>query len=75
MLDRQQLITTVEMKMNFIAPAKLGLLIATGKIIHKGTRIAVGDGEVTDLKKRLVAKGLVTYLILDKLARQSKHIS
>ena len=66
MLDRQELITTVEMKVNFIAPAKLGLLTATGKIIHKGKRIAVGDAEVRDSKKRLVAKGLVTYIILGK---------
>ena len=75
MLEKHELITTVEMKVNFIAPAKLGLLMATGKIIHKGTRIAVGDAEVRDSKRRLVAKGLVTYIILGKRAGQTKDIS
>jgi acyl-coenzyme A thioesterase PaaI-like protein len=36
MLNEQELITTVEMKVNFITPAKPGLLRAKGKIIHKG---------------------------------------
>jgi len=75
MLGRQELITTVEMKVNFIGPAKPGLLTATGKIIQKGKRIAVGDAEVRDSKKRLVAKGLVTYLILGKRTARPKDIS
>lgn len=64
MLSSQELITTVELKVNFLAPAKPGILRASGKILHKGKRIAVGDGEVRNEKGTLIAKGLVTYMIL-----------
>lgn len=64
MLDAEEFITTVELKVNFTAPAQLGLLKASGHIIHKGKRIAVGEAEVKDQKRRLIAKGLVTYIIM-----------
>jgi uncharacterized protein (TIGR00369 family) len=60
-----QLITTVEMKLNYLAPVPLGTLKAKGKILHRGKRIAVGESEVR-VKKALVAKGLVTYVILER---------
>ena len=66
MLHAEESITTVELKVNFTAPAQLGLLKASGQIIHKGKRIAVGEAEVKDQKKRLIAKGLVTYIIMRK---------
>jgi len=66
MLDAEEFITTVELKVNFTAPAQLGLLKASGQIIHKGKRIAVGEAEVKDQKRRLIAKGLVTYMIMKK---------
>jgi uncharacterized protein (TIGR00369 family) len=66
MLHAGESITTVELKVNFTAPAQLGLLKASGRIIHRGRRIAVGEGEVKDRKRRLIAKGLVTYIILRK---------
>ncbi len=65
LLKRQELITTVELKLNFLAPAKPNLwLRASGKIIHKGRHIAVGEAEVRDSNRTIVAKGLVTYFIL-----------
>ncbi len=64
MLRSRELITTVELKVNFIAPAKPGLLRASGNILHKGKRIAVGEAEVRDSSRMLVAKGLATYIIL-----------
>jgi uncharacterized protein (TIGR00369 family) len=64
MLRSQELITTVELKVNYIAPAKPGLLIARGKILHKGNHIAVGEGVVKDRAGRLVAKGSATYMVL-----------
>jgi len=44
-------------------------LRAKGKIIHGGKRIALGEAEVRE--KMVVAKGLVTYVLLD-LKRPSK---
>ncbi len=66
MLDSKEFTTTVEMKVNFTAPAQPGVLKASGRIIHKGKRIAVGEAEVRDRKRTLIAKGLVTYIILKK---------
>jgi len=59
----------VELKVNFVTPAKPGLLKAKGRIIHKGKRIAVGESEVKDQHRKLIAKGLVTYMILTNRKR------
>jgi acyl-coenzyme A thioesterase PaaI-like protein len=37
---------------------------AKGRIIHKGSRLAVGEAVVFE-ENKTVAKGLVTYMILD----------
>jgi uncharacterized protein (TIGR00369 family) len=65
MLNPQEHITTVELKVNYIAPAQLGVVKARGKIIHKGKRIAVGDAEVRDAAGKLVSKGSATYIVLE----------
>jgi acyl-CoA thioesterase len=71
MLSPQEHITTVEMKLNFLAPAKLGALRTRAKILHKGKRIAVGDAEVLDESGKLIAKGTATYMILANNASQA----
>jgi acyl-CoA thioesterase len=72
-LQHQDWITTVELKVNFLAPAKLGLLKAKGGIVHRGKRIAVGSGEVRDKRGKLVATGLVTYMILE--SRRNRELA
>lgn len=64
LLKPRTLITTIELNLNYITPAKPGLLIASGRILQKGKRIAVGEAEVTDSHQALIAKALVTYMIL-----------
>jgi len=64
LLSSGQLIATIELKVNYLRPASAGPLTSTGRIIYKGKRIAVGESEVRDRHGRLVAKGLVTYMIL-----------
>lgn len=39
----EQMISTVEMNVNYFTPAPLGLMKATGRIIHNGKRISVGE--------------------------------
>ena len=56
-------ITTIEFKINFIAFVNKGKLEAHAKIIHKGSKTAVGDVEVVDEKGKLVAKLVATYSI------------
>ena len=54
---------TVELKVNFIAPARDGELTANAKLVSRGRRVAVGDVEVLDQDGRLIARCLGTYLI------------
>ncbi|MGQ9645987.1 MAG: PaaI family thioesterase [Thermodesulfobacteriota bacterium] len=63
LVDPRDRITTIEFKINFFASVDKGKLEACAKIIHKGSRTAVGDVEVVDEKGRLVAKLVATYSI------------
>ena len=56
--------TTIEMKINFIAPVASGEVIAEGTIVHCGRRTAIGDVTLKDQDGRLVGKCLATYMIL-----------
>ena len=56
--------TTIEMKINFIAPVASGEVIAEGHIVHCGRRTAIGDVTLRDQDGRLVGKCLATYMIL-----------
>jgi len=56
-------ITTIEFKINFLASVNKGKLEAHAKIIHKGSKTAVGDVEVVNEKGELVAKLVATYSI------------
>ena len=54
-------ISTIEMKLNYLRPFKEGEMIAEGKIIQKGSSIAVGEMDVHDGKGLIYGKGIATY--------------
>ncbi len=56
--------TTVELKVNFISPAKDGELTANARVISAGRRIIVAEVEVTNDREKLIARGLGTSLVL-----------
>ena len=58
--------TTVELKVNFIAPAKDGELTAAARVISGGRRIIVAEVEVTNDRQVLIARGLGTSLVLQE---------
>ena len=62
---RGETLTSVEFKLNFLRPARLdgGELLARGRVVRRGSRIAVIDGEVIQ-GGEAVARGLFTYLVL-----------
>ena len=66
MIARHENISTLEMKINYLKPFKGEEIFAEAKIIHKGTQTAIGDVEVRDDKKSLIAKGIATYAIFKK---------
>ena len=59
-----QTAVTVELKLNFISPAKDGELTATARVVSAGRRIVVGDVEVTGDEGEMVAKCLGTYMVI-----------
>jgi len=56
-------IATIEFKINFFTPVSKGNLEAHAKIIHKGSKTAVGEVEVKNEEGKLVAKVMATYSI------------
>lgn len=58
-----EMISTVEMKINFLAPVQQGAIEARAHITKRGRTISLGDVEVTQ-GDRLIAKGLCTYIHL-----------
>jgi uncharacterized protein (TIGR00369 family) len=66
LIDKDENISTLEMKINYLRPFSSGEIVAEAKIVHKGTMTAIGDVDVRDEKDNLIAKGLVTYAIFKK---------
>jgi uncharacterized protein (TIGR00369 family) len=67
-------LTTVEIKLNYLAPASKGHLFARGKSIKVGKTICLGEASVEDDQCNLVAFGTSTMMVLDsvKIQGQSK---
>jgi acyl-CoA thioesterase len=63
LVEPQHKITTIEFKINYFAPVFQGRVLAQAKILHKGSRTAVGDVNVTNEKGEVVAKVIATYSI------------
>ncbi len=53
---------TIELKLNFIAPARDGELTARSAIKSRGGRIIVGDMEIFGADGQLIATGIGTYM-------------
>ena len=66
MTNRDENISTLEMKINYMKPVNGSEIIAEAKIIHRGSQSAIGDVEVRDEEQNLVSKGLATYAIFKK---------
>ena len=64
LVEPKDRITTIEFKINYFVPVSKGELKAHAKIIHKGSKTAVGDVEVINEGGELVAKVIATYSIM-----------
>lgn len=62
MVEKGEVVTTVEMKINYLRPLKKGEALAEATIIHCGKTTAFGDIEVKDAEGTLIAKGMATFL-------------
>jgi uncharacterized protein (TIGR00369 family) len=62
-LQKDEKALTLEMKINFLLPAKDREIFAEGKVIHRGKKIAVSDVDVKNTEGQLIAKAIVTCTI------------
>jgi len=56
---------TLELKVNFIAPASIGKLIGEGRVVHMGKSVGFLEGKLTDESGRLVATATATARIMN----------
>ncbi len=66
-LDPGEGASTVEIKVNYFRPVSKGRILGEGKVIQKGKKILVGQGEIRDEEGRMVAFGTATFMVV-KLA-------
>jgi len=64
MEDQDAGMTTVDLKLNFLAPANSGRLIARGRQIKMGNTLGYAEAEVTDEKGNILSHGTSTVIIL-----------
>ena len=60
-------LTTVEIKVNFLAPVREGRLVVKGRCIKIGKTLALGDATIYDAKGNLLAHGTATMMIVPGL--------
>lgn len=58
-----KLVSTVEFKINYLAPARLGdVLVGEGKVIQKGNRLIIAEGDIRlQSTEKFIAKGIGTF--------------
>ena len=69
-LDDDFGITTIELKLNYLAPTSSGSLIAKGKSIKVGKSICLAEAWVEDETGKLIAHGTETMMVLKDLKMQ-----
>jgi len=59
-------VPTIDLRIDWLRPAKAGDLVATGRVVKAGRRVCVADIEVHDATGQLVAVGRGLYASPDK---------
>jgi uncharacterized protein (TIGR00369 family) len=60
-------LTTVEMKVNYLAPVQKGKLVAKGRCIKIGRTLALGEAYINSAEGNLLAHGTATMMIVPDL--------
>ena len=62
--DHNTGVTTVDLKLNYLAPAVSGKLVAKGRQIKLGKTLGYAEAEVTDSSGKILAHGTSTVILL-----------
>ena len=62
--NRNTGVTTVDLKLNYLAPAVSGKLIAKGRRIKLGKTLGYAEADVTDISGKILAHGTSTVILL-----------
>ncbi len=62
--------TTVDIQIHFTRPIRPdhGEIVATGDVVHRGSRIATAEGHLVDSEGKLLAHGTVTCLVMPAIS-------
>jgi uncharacterized protein (TIGR00369 family) len=63
-LEPGQFAPTLEMKVSYLAPAKVGPLWAHGRVLKRGRSNAFVEGEIVDADGKVLARATATVLII-----------
>ncbi len=63
-LDESHGITTVDLKINYLAPCRSGKLIAKGRRIKLGKKLGLGEASVFDREGKIIAHGTSTIIVV-----------
>lgn len=66
-------LTTVEIKVNFLAPVQKGKLVVKGRCIKIGKTLALGDATIYDAKGNILGHGTATMMIVPDLKVQGQE--
>lgn len=62
--DQNAGLTSVDLKLNYLAPAMSGKLMAKGRLIKMGNTLSYAEAHVTDASGKILAHGTSTIMIL-----------
>jgi uncharacterized protein (TIGR00369 family) len=60
-------LTTVEMKVNYLAPVQKGKLVAKGRCIKMGKTLALGEAYINSAEGNVLAHGTATMMVVPEL--------
>lgn len=63
-LGGSRLVQTLELKVNFIRPGKVGLIFGEGRVLHRGRDIMFLEGTLKNPDAEIIATGTATARIL-----------
>ena len=66
-VDEDVGMTSVDLKLNYLAPSNGGKLIAVGRCIRLGKTLGLGEAQVTDQDGKVLAHGTSTLMVLPGL--------